>query len=277
MLFSRLSLVNGLAPILAPVVGGQLARVTSWRGTFVVLTGLGVALLLAGALGLPETLPAGRRTAGGAGTTLRGLGGLLRDRGFTGVVLTSGLASASMFAYIAGATFVLQELHGLSPAQFSLVFGSNAVGIVVLTQVGGALGRRGWPARRLLPVGLGLNVGGALLLLAAVVLDLPVAVLLVALFVMVASLGLVFPTATTLALAEHPERAGAASSLLGLGQFVLGGLVAPLVGLAGEGTAVPLGVVAASCSLAAVLVYGVVARPRLHRSAVGAAPVAPPA
>lgn len=265
IIFSRLILVNGLAPIVAPVVGGQLALVTSWRGTFLVLAAFGVVLLGAGLFGVPESLPPQRRRAGGVRDTLRSFRALLGDRLFVAVVLAAGLAGASMFAYIAGATFVLQRLYGLSAQQFSLAFGSNALGIMVLGEVGARLARR-WSPHRVLGLGLLANLLGAVGLAVTVLIGLGLPFLLGSLFVMVSALGLVFPTSTALALADHPDRAGSASSLLGLGQYLLGALVAPLVGLAGEDTAVPLGVVAAACSAAAVVVFLGVALPALGRA-----------
>ena len=113
--FSRLVLVSGLAPAIAPVLGGQLNRVMTWRGIFGVLAGIGVVLVLAGWLGLKESLPREKRVAGGVLATLRGFAALAKDRFFVGVALAAGLAGASMFAYIAGGTFVLQRIYGLSP------------------------------------------------------------------------------------------------------------------------------------------------------------------
>ena len=265
IIFSRLILVNGLAPILAPVIGGQLVLVTSWRGIFVVLAGFGVVLLAAGVFGVSESLPPERRRSGGVRDTLRSFRTLLRDRLFVAVVLAAGFAGASMFAYIAGATFVLQRLFGLSAQQFSFAFGSNALGIMVLGQVGARLAHR-WTPHRVLALGLLMNLLGAVGLAVTVLVGLGLPYLLGSLFVMVSALGLVFPTSTALALADHPERAGAASSLLGLGQYLMGAVVAPLVGLAGEDTAVPLGIVAVSCSVVASVIFFGVALPALRRS-----------
>jgi DHA1 family bicyclomycin/chloramphenicol resistance-like MFS transporter len=265
IIFSRLILVNGLAPVLAPVIGGQLALVTSWRGIFVVLAAFGVVLLAAGVFGVPESLPAERRRAGGVRDTLRSFRLLLGDRFFVAVVLAAGLAGASMFAYIAGATFVLQRLYGLSAQQFSFAFGANALGIMVLGQVGARLAHR-WTPHRVMALGLLMNLLGAAGLAVTVLTGLGLPFLLVSLFVLVSALGLVFPTSTALALADHPDRAGSASSLLGLGQYLLGAVVAPLVGLAGEDTAVPLGLVAVACSLAASAIFFGVALPALRRT-----------
>ena len=255
MFFSRLVLISGLAPVIAPVLGGQLNLVMSWRGIFGVLGVIGIILLAAGMFGVPETLPASRRVRGGLGTTLRGFRALFRDRFFLGVALASGLAGASMFAYIAGATFVLQRIYGLSPQGFSLAFGVNSLGIMAAAQVSARLIRR-WSPMRILAFGLLVNLAGSLTLLTSVLLNLGLPFLLVSLFVMVSAIGLVLPNATALGLSGHADQAGTASALLGLLQYVIGGLVLPLVGVAGEETAVPLGLVAATVSASACTVFG---------------------
>ena len=262
--FSRLILISGLAPVIAPVLGGQLNRVTDWRGIFGVLAAFGLVLLLAGWFGVPETLPPERRRAGGLRATLVGFAELLRDRLFVGSALSSGLAGASMFAYIAGATFVLQQLYGLSPQGFSLVFGINSLGIMAMSWVGGRLATR-WAPVAVLGLGLGLNLLGALGVATATLSGAGLPPLIGSLFVMVSAVGMIFPTATTLALADYPHQAGSASSLLGLGQYVVGAIAAPLVGIAGEQTAVPLGVVALSASLLAMAVFLTLVVPALRR------------
>jgi DHA1 family bicyclomycin/chloramphenicol resistance-like MFS transporter len=168
-----------------------------------------------------------------------------------------------MFAYIAGATFVLQRIHGLSASSFSLVFGVNSVGIMAMSQLAARLNRR-WTPVRVLGLGLALNLLGSSALAATVLLSLGLPFVVGSLFVMVSALGLVFPTATALAMADHPEQAGTASSLLGLGQFVFGALVAPLVGIAGEATAVPLGLVALGSSTCAVLAFTLLVLPSVR-------------
>ena len=275
LFFSRLTLISGLAPVVAPVLGGQLSRVMSWRGIFVVLAGFGALLLVAGLL-QRETLPPARRSTGGLTTTLRGFRVLLRDRFFVGAALSAGLAGASMFAYISGATFVLQRIHGMSAQGFSLVFGLNSVGIMAMSQLGARLSRRRPPAS-VLALGLALNLLGATALAVTVLADLGLGFLVPSLFVMVSALGLVFPTATALAMSDYPEQAGTASSLLGLGQFVFGAVVAPLVGIAGEETAVPLGVVALSVSALASVAFLTLVRPAVRaRSREEVLPAAPP-
>ena len=249
--FSRLLLVAGLAPVIAPVLGGQLTRIMTWRGIFGVLAGFGAVLLLAGLFGLKETLPPERRIVGSFRRTLQGYNTLLHDRFFVGCALSSGLAGASMFAYIAGSTFVLQRIYGMSPQGFSLVFGCISLGLVAAAQ-GGARLALVWPLPRVLGFGLTINFLGATALLITVISGLPLGALIGALVIMVCAVGLIFPTANALAMADYPDLAGTASSLQGLSQFVFGAVAAPLVGIAGEQTALPLGIVATSVSLCAM-------------------------
>ena len=249
--FSRLILIAGLAPVIAPILGGQLSLIMSWRGIFGVLAGFGAVLLLAGWLGLKETLPPERRIVGGFGKTLHGYNTLLHDRFFVGCALSSGLAGASMFAYISGSTFVLQRIYGMSPQGFSFVFGAISLALVIAAQVGGRLALR-WPLTRVLGFGLAVNLCGAASLLTTVIIGLPLGVLIAALSVMVSAVGLIFPTANALALSDYPDLAGTASSLQGLSQFVFGAVAAPLVGIAGERTALPLGIVTTTASLCAI-------------------------
>jgi DHA1 family bicyclomycin/chloramphenicol resistance-like MFS transporter len=164
-----------------------------------------------------------------------------------------------MFCYIAGSPFVVQEIHGRSEQFFSVVFAVNACGIVLLAQLSARLvGRLG--ARRLLVAGLCVGLTGALALLAAVLADGGLASVLAAFFLIVSSVGLVTPNATALALAGDPSTAGSASALLGLSQFAFGAACAPLVGLGGEGTALPLALTIAALGVAAVTAYGLLGR-----------------
>ncbi|HEX8498768.1 MAG TPA: Bcr/CflA family efflux MFS transporter, partial [Actinomycetales bacterium] len=162
-LFSRLMLVLGVAPVLAPTIGGEVLRFTSWRGVFVVLAVLALLLILLAARAVPETLPAERRRPLGLRTTLATYGGLLRDRTFVGLVLVAGLAMAGLFGYVAGSSFVFQEEFGLDEQQFGLVFGAGALFLIGGTQLNAAL-LRWFEPRMLLPAALVLAVvAGAVL------------------------------------------------------------------------------------------------------------------
>ncbi len=257
--FSLLMLVNGVAPVVAPVFGSQLTRITSWRGVFVVLAVIGVALLLSCARWLGETLPPLERNPGSIRITLRTYRKLLTDRVLIGNVLAAGLGFGALFAYISGSSFVLQDIFGLSPQEFSLIFAANSIGIVATGQLNGRLVRRLQP-RRLLAIGLSVTVLGGLCLLAAVLLELGLPAIMPALLVLASSIGMVMPNATALALSDHPAVAGSASALLGAGQFALGGLAAPLVGLGGTATALPMAMVIAAAAVSALLAFATLTR-----------------
>ncbi len=257
--FSILMLVSGIAPIAAPILGGFLLQVTSWRGVFLILALVVTVMLLAVLAGLHETLPPERRQSGELRTTLSSFGQLLSDRLFVGYALSCGLSFAAMFAYISGSPFVLQNLYGLSPQQFSLIFGTNALGIAIVGQVNGRLVGRVAPERLLAGALTAVAVGGAALLL-IVLGHIGLIGMLPTLFVVVASQGMVFPNATALALADYPSRAGSASALLGVLQFAIGAAAAPLVGIAGTSTALPMALVIAALGISALVTFGVFRR-----------------
>lgn len=253
--FSALMLVTGLAPILAPVIGGQVLTYTTWRGVFGVLTGFGLLLVLVSAFGLPETKPHRWRQPMHLGATFRTFGYLLTKPSFLGNALAAGLAMSAMFAYISGSSFVLQDIYQLSPQTYGLVFGMNAIGIVAGGQVNARLvGRVATESQLLLTALISASVAGAVLVATALI-GLPLPFLLAALFVMIASLGFVLPNTTLLALADHREISGSASALLGVCQFLVGALAAPLVGLGGVGSALPMVLVMFCVVLASLTVY----------------------
>jgi MFS transporter, DHA1 family, multidrug resistance protein len=242
-LFSSLMLVTGLAPILAPLVGGQLLAISSWEGIFISLSILSALIATLTALGLRETLPPERRVPSGLRRTLQTMGMLLRDRSFLGHALAGGLTFGALFAYISGSPFVLQGIYGLSPQVFSLAFALNGLGLVAASQVNARIVERLGPTR-LLRRALASVVASACALLVVVSIgDLPVWAVLVPMFAIVSSIPFVLPNSTALALADHAAVAGTASALLGLIQFMVGALAAPLVGVAGPDTAVPMAVI----------------------------------
>jgi DHA1 family bicyclomycin/chloramphenicol resistance-like MFS transporter len=259
-LFSRLMLVIGAAPILAPTLGGIILNWTSWRGVFLVLAAFGVAMITVGALALPETLPPERRRSGGVRGTLRDYGQLFTDRVYLGLIVVAGLAMAAMFAYVSGSSFVFQEQYGLSEQQFGFTFGAGAVGLIAATQVNVLLLRRWSPAQILVAaLAFGAAMGLVLVLFAATGTG-GLAGVLVPLWLVIASAGLALPNAPALALSRHGEAAGTAAALLGAVQFGVGALAAPLVGLLGVG-AVAMALVVAGGMVAANVVLAVVVRP----------------
>ncbi|MFF3401599.1 Bcr/CflA family multidrug efflux MFS transporter [Streptomyces sp. NPDC002659] len=267
--FSTLMLISGVAPIIAPLIGGQVLRITDWRGIFVVLTAVGILLTLVVAKWLHETLPPERRHGGGVGEALRTMRGLLADRVFTGYTLTGGLAFATLFAYISASPFVVQEIYGASPQTFSLLFGVNSVGLITLGQINGKVlvGRVSLDKALGLGLGVVMLAATALLLMTSGVFGkvglLPVAV---GLFVLMSAMGLVMPNTNALALLRTPHAAGSASALIGTSAFLIGAIASPLVGIAGEQTAVPMAVVQLTCALGALGCFLGLCRP-WHRRA----------
>src|SRR4051812_36493068 len=251
-LFSSLMLVTGLAPILAPLVGGQVLNFTSWRGIFVVLAALSALIALLVALGLRETLPPERRSHDGLRQTLGTMRALLRDRWFVGHGLAGGMAFGALFAYISGSSFVLQGIYGVSPQVYSVLFAVNGLGLIAGSQVNARLVGRYGPAL-LLKRGLAAIALSALALLAVVSAGgLGVGAVLVPMFVIVSSLSFVLPNATALALSDHASVAGTASALLGVIQFSVGAVIAPIVGAGGTDSAVPMAAVMTIAALAAL-------------------------
>lgn len=253
-LLSRLMLVIGVAPILAPTIGGLVLNWTSWRGVFVVLTLTGAAIMTATALLLPETLAAGQRRTGGVLGTARDYGRLFTDRVYVGLTLVVGLAMASLLAYVSGSSFVFQEEFGMSEQQFAYVFAGGAVGLIAATQLNVRLLRRFTPQRILIVALLAGLLAGAVLLVDARTGFGGLAGILVPLWAALATVGLAMPNAPALALSRHGDAAGTAAALLGAVQFGVGALAAPLVGALGVGAeamaaVVLLGMVAANLAL----------------------------
>jgi DHA1 family bicyclomycin/chloramphenicol resistance-like MFS transporter len=259
-LLSRLILVMGAAPVIAPTLGGELLRFTSWRGVFVALALYGLVLIPLAARGLPETLPPDRRRSSGPAATLRVSAVLLRDRTFVGLILVAGFTMAGMFGYIAGSSFVFQEQYGLGEQQFGLVFGAGAFWLIGATQLNAYLLRRHEPGTLLLGAVAAGTVAGGVLLAAGATGAFGIVGVIVPLWTVLFTVGLALPNAPALALSRHGEAAGTAAALLGAVQFGVGALVSPVVGLLGN-DALAMGVVVAGGMATALAILVVVVRP----------------
>ncbi|NMO19382.1 multidrug effflux MFS transporter [Pyxidicoccus fallax] len=244
---SRLMLVVGVAPVLAPLLGGFVLRHSGWRTIFVVLAVVGALALVAVVRTLRETAPP--RT--GTRTMRSRLGELLGDADFVGPALAGGFAYAGMFAYIAGSPFVFISLHGVAPENFGWFFGANAVGLVTLAQLNRKLVRH-IPLHRLLRIAVSLYAVTAVgVLLVAWSGFLGLWGLAAALFLFVSTLGLVGPNSAAIALERHAAHAGLASALLGALQFASAAAASWAVSTFNNGTAKPMGgVVAVAAALA---------------------------
>ena len=253
-LLSRLRLVMGIAPIVAPTIGGAVLAHTSWRGVFVLVSLAGVVLMAIAALALRETLPVERRRRLRPMPVLRTYGSLLRDRTFVGLVLISGLMFATLFSDSGGSSFVLQEIYGLSVAEFGLAFGLNSLGFLTGSQLNPFLLRRLGP-REIVRAGVSIAAVSSLVMLAAAVTGVGgLPLILGALWFLLFACGLTLPNTPALALTRHGEAAGTAAALLGASQFVIGGAAAPLIGAMGSDSAVPMALVMACTAGGAALV-----------------------
>jgi DHA1 family bicyclomycin/chloramphenicol resistance-like MFS transporter len=259
--FAVLSQIMGIAPIAAPILGGAVLSVASWRAVFIVLAVLGVLLLLGVLRKVPESLPPERRDRDGIASTFNAMGTLLKHRAFLGYALTLGFSAAALFTYIAGSSFVFEDLHGVSASMYSLIFASNAFGMLIA----GAFFSRLAPRVRLntlLTVGVAIATSGAL---AQVVLRLVLGETLagtwISLFVTITGVGLVFPATMSIGQALARHASGAASAVLGGLQFLLGALASPLVGLFGTGSSLPMALIMLIATACATLALLALARP----------------
>ena len=248
--YSSLLLVMGAAPILAPLVGGQVLALGGWRAIFLVLAAVAAALLVLIARGLPESLPPEARRREGPGETLRAFRNAFGHGAFVRLSLAGGAIQAAMFAYIAGSPFVVIELFGVRPSRFGLIFGANALGLVAASQVNRWLAHRiGVRAALHRGIAIALLAYGALFVAVRAGAGLPL--LLPALFVGVSMYGLVVPNATAAAMAHFGAQAGSASAALGVLQAACGALASTAVSALADGTARPLATVTLVCAAAA--------------------------
>jgi DHA1 family bicyclomycin/chloramphenicol resistance-like MFS transporter len=260
-MLSMLVLVMGAAPILAPLVGGQLLVRFGWRSVFWVLAAYGAVWMTIVGLFLPESLPAIRRHRQRFGEVVGVYGGLLRDRAFMGYVLAGSLVFSGLLAYIAGSPFIFIELFDVPPERYGLYFGANAIGIVTASQINRWLAGR-MDAHRIVSLVLPVAMAAGLVLVVDAATGFGgFAGILVPLFCFIACHGFVMPNTTALAMAPHGRVAGSASALLGTVQFVLGATAGALVGALGNGTAVPFAAVIAACGAAALVSFHTLPRP----------------
>ncbi len=259
-MFSRMSLVNGLAPILAPVIGSQLLLVFPWPGIFYFLACYGLLVIIASIFFIRETSPAEQR---GKSTVTVGqrYKKVLTDRIFVGMVLVGSLNFGGLFAYLSASTFLFQKVYGFSPQEYGILFGINSLGIVAGVQISSRL------IRRVAPQWI---VAGATLFMLCmsvviIVLDLFHVGLwgtLIPLWFYICATGFMFPCVQVLSLANHGAQAGTAASLLGASQFMMAGIVPPVVGWLGVTSAVPMGAVMAVCITGSMTALWLVVRPR---------------
>ena len=255
--FSLLMLLGGVAPVIGPVLGGLIVDGVGWRGVFWVLAGLNLLMALAVWRFIPETMPAEHRSAAGLRPMFAAVAGLLRDRAYVGFTLGFIFSFSTMFAYVSASPFILQEYYGFTPVQFSVIFAVNTTGMFLVALTNARLVRKVGP----LPLA---KVGNVALLLAVAylvivaLLDASRWFLLVGLFVVVASMGVNFANNSALAISRAGRVTGSASAFMGSGQFVMAGLLSPLVGLAAAaGMSQPVAMAVVMCVTAVIAAAGV--------------------
>ncbi|MCO1655256.1 Bcr/CflA family efflux MFS transporter [Pseudonocardia sp. S2-4] len=256
-LLSRLILVMGAAPVIAPSLGSWMLSFTSWRGVFAALALYALVLMPVAARLLPETLPVERRQAPSVRGTLRTYGRLFHDRTFVGLALVAGLTMSGMFGYISGASFVFQEEFGLSQQQFALAFSSGAIWLIGATQLNPVVLRRFEP-RQILSAAVATGAVAAALMLALAVAGAGLLGVLLPLWLALFAAGFALPNAPVVALARHGETAGTAAALLGAMQFGIGAIVSPMVGVLGNDSVAMAAVIAGGLGLALIVLVAVV-------------------
>ncbi|MDZ8171830.1 multidrug effflux MFS transporter [Microbacterium sp. SSW1-59] len=264
VMLSRLALVVGVAPVVAPLIGAALLEVMPWRGLFVVLACYGAVMFVAAIVFIPETLPPARRHDRGSMTMRQRYRSVLSDRVFLGVLVIGGMSFSGLFSYLSASPFLFQQTHGLDAQQYGLLFAVNSLGVVIGVQTASRLAARYGPQWVLAFSTATLVVAGA----AIIVTDqagLGLWGTVIPLFVFMTGVGFTMPCVQVLALDRHGKAAGTAASILGAVNFGVAGLVSPIVGGVSHGaaiTATTMAVVMVGCGAIAVVALWAIVRPR---------------
>ncbi len=256
--FAMLLLVNGLAPILAPVIGGWLTSYMSWRGIFLVLAAFSVVLLVLGRAKIDESLVVEKRSQGSIFSAWKLLGDVIRHRPFMGFCLTQGFMMSGMFAYIGASPFVLQEIYGLSPQAFSLCFAINGFGLILASQISSRLCPK-FGEYQVLRCGLLLAFIASSCLLVTGIVHAALPIVLLALFFSIASNAIISTTASSLAMQSQGHRAGSASAVIGVTMFTLGSIAVPVTGLGGT-SILSMSATIFGCFMLAIVMFTFVAK-----------------
>lgn len=241
--FSLLMVITAVAPMVAPMTGGAILLLpfATWHTIFHVLMIIGFLLVLLIALRLKETLPPEKRIPSSIGTSVKTMGSLLKDRSFMGYALTVGFIHGGSFVYVSGTPFVYQDIYGVSPQVFSILFGINGLAIIsgsfIIGRFGGIIHEKS-----LLRIAVITAVIATAVLLTMTMIHGPLATLVISIFIYMITIGMVLTSTFTLAMEKQGHRAGSASALLGMLPLLLGSIVSPLVGI-NETTAVPMGAI----------------------------------
>lgn len=264
VVLSRMALITGLAPVIAPLVGSWLLLTMSWRGIFIVLASYGIVMLICALFVLPETRPADTREGGAPGSVWQRYKSVLSDRVFIGVLIIGAMTFSGLFSYLSSASFLFQTTYGFTAQQFGLLFAINSIGIASGVQAASRLAARYGPAWVLAYATAGLLTWGVLIL-AADQLNLGMWGTIVPLFLFMTNCGFIFPCVQVLALDRHGHAAGTAASLIGASNNAVAAVISPVVGLISVGnviTATSMSAVMVGCALIGVAALWFVVRPK---------------
>ncbi|TWD81683.1 DHA1 family bicyclomycin/chloramphenicol resistance-like MFS transporter [Kribbella amoyensis] len=259
--------VGGLAPIVGPLVGGLILQLSSWRVSFWLVAVLGVAMTVTTLIAVPETLPREHRHAGGLRSFVGAGRTVLGNREYVGYLVVAGAAMGALFAYVATSAFVLQTMNGLSPIAYSIDFAANAAGMTAAALIAARLAGRVSTRKLILTGQIAALAAGIALLVGALWLGTPLPLALVSFFVLMTAQGLMIPNGGALASAAVPEHPGTGSALQGFVQWVAAGTIAPIAGLGGDHTAVPMAVLVTAGAV--VSMAGLLAAARAARGSSG--------
>lgn len=264
IMLSRLALVSGVAPVIAPLIGSMLLTVMPWRGIFVVLAAYGAVMLVAAIILIPETLPKERRHDRGSTTVLQRYRSVFSDRVFIGVLIIGGMTFSGLFSYLSASPFLFQQTHGLDAQQYGVLFAVNSLGVVVGVQVASRLAARFGPQWVLAFSTAVLLLAGAAIIVTDQ-LGLGLWGTVIPLFVFMTACGFTFPNVQVLALDRHGKAAGTAASILGAVNFGVAGLITPIVGWVSRDagiTATTMAAVMVGCAVIGALALWLIVRPR---------------
>ncbi|GIE36111.1 Bcr/CflA family drug resistance efflux transporter [Actinoplanes italicus] len=244
--------VGGIAPIAGPLLGAAILQLSGWRMSFWAVAALGVAMVAAVLIAVPESLPPHRRHGGGLRAFAVAGRQVLARRRYVGYVLVSGSGMGAIFAYVATSAFVLQSMNGMSPVAYSVDFAANAAGMTLAALVAARLAGR-VATRKVILAGQVAALGaGVAMLVGALWFGTPLLLVIVCFFVLMTAQGLIGPNGGALASAEVPEHPGTGSAMLGFVTWVAAGVIAPIAGLGGQDTAVPMALLMIGCTVLSV-------------------------
>lgn len=264
VMLSRLALVSGVAPVLAPLAGSLLLSVMPWRGIFWVLAAYGTVMLVSAIVFVPETLPTARRGGKGATTVWQRYASVFRDRVFIGVLVIGAMTFSGLFSYLSASSFLFQQSYGFDAQQYGVLFAANSVGLVIGVQVASRLAARFGP-QWVLAFSTASLVLWAIVIVVCDQLGLGLWGTVIPLFLFMTTCGFTFPCAQVLALDRHGKAAGTAQSIIGASNFGIAGVISPLVGLLATGTgitATTMASVMVGCAIIGVLALWLLVRPR---------------